>query len=213
MKPVKVKICGLTREADVRSAVAAGVDAVGVVFAKSPRQVSVPQAAKCLAKVPSGVLKVGLFMNQSRQEVGQIIGALRLDLLQFHGPAENDWCASFGLPFLRAISVDSDRAILQARRYPDAVGILFDTPAPGGAGGTGRTFDWSLLSGIDCPFWLAGGLNPENVTQAVKTLDPDWVDVSSGVEDGPGLKNPELMSAFITAAKSARREWKTEELN
>jgi phosphoribosylanthranilate isomerase len=201
---VRVKICGLTRSRDVEAALESGANAVGVVFADSPRRVTAAQAARLLRPVSGAVLRVGLFMRASEEEIAAILDQVELDLLQFHGPADNAFCARFGLPFLKAIGVTSDRAAAEANRYPDASGILFDTPAPGGAGGTGRTFDWTLLGAIQQPLWLAGGLNPENVAPAIELVGPDWVDVSSGVEDRPGVKNADRIRAFVEAAKSAR---------
>ena len=204
MTGVRVKICGLTRSRDVVAALESGADAVGVVFASSPRRVDAATAARLLRHVPRNALKVGLFMRQSRQEIEVILEQVELDLLQFHGPADNVFCSGFGLPFVKAIGVTSARAVAAAKRYPDAAGILFDAPAPGGAGGTGRTFDWKLLGSIGQPLWLAGGLDPHNVGQAIELVGPEWVDVSSGVEERPGVKNAGLIAAFIEAAKSAR---------
>lgn len=202
MSSVKVKICGLTRSQDVDAAVEAGADAIGFVFASSPRQLSVDTAAELTAHVPAGVLRVGLFMGQSRGDIRSVLARVSLDLLQFHGPLDNAFCRSFGMPFIKAISVASSRAVSAARRYPDATGILFDSPAPGGAGGTGKTFDWSLLDTSVTDVWLAGGLNAENVGLAVAAVRPAWVDVSSGVEEVPGRKNHAMMRAFVQAAKA-----------
>lgn len=203
MTRVRVKICGLTRLRDVQAALDAGADAVGVVFARSPRRVDAETAARLLAGVPREVLKVGLFMRQAKEEIEETLRQVSLDLLQFHGPANREFCAGFGLPYLKAIAVESDRAAEDAKRYPDASGILFDAPAPGGAGGTGRTFDWKLLAAISQPLWLAGGLNPDNVARAIETVRPDWVDVSSGVEKSPGIKCAARIRAFVEAARSA----------
>ena len=201
MRAVKVKICGLTRPADVEVVLASGADAIGVVFAESPRRVTADKAVELLAGVPREVKKVGLFMRQERSEIMAILRRVPLDLLQFHGPADNDFCRSFGLPFLKAIGVATDRAVEDAKRYPDAAGILFDSAAADGAGGTGQTFDWSFLCAIEQAMWLAGGLNPGNVAEAVERVRPDWVDVSSGVEDAPGVKNAARIRAFVRAAK------------
>jgi phosphoribosylanthranilate isomerase len=199
---VRVKICGLTRGEDVEAALASGADAIGVVFARSPRQLDAAKAARLLGRVTGQVLKVGLFMQHSQAEVAAVLERVELDLLQFHGDVDNAFCASFGLPFIKAIGVSSGRAAELANRYPDASGILFDAPAPGGAGGTGRTFDWSLLGSIRQPLWLAGGLTAENVRQAIELVGPDWVDVSSGVEVRPGIKSADRIRAFIEAAQS-----------
>ncbi len=203
MNAVRVKICGLTRAADVDAAIEAGADAVGFVFARSPRQIEPAQAAELAIRVPESILRVGLFMHQEGEEIRHILAQVELDLLQFHGDADNDFCRSFGLPFLKAVSAASGDAADDITRYPDAAGVLFDTPGEGGAGGTGRTFDWRLVDPVALPLWLAGGLNPENVAAAIAAVQPDWVDVSSGVEDAPGIKNADRVRAFIHAARTS----------
>ena len=203
MRPVRVKICGLTRAVDVVAAAEAGADAVGMVFAPSPRQVSLAAARSLVEQTPAGVLKTALFMNQSSAEVAKVLATLAFDMLQFHGDEDNAFCRSFGLPFIKAVAGASDRAAMDAKRYPDAVGILFDSHAPGGAGGTGRTLDWDRLSAGDLPVWLAGGLDEHNVAMAVATVRPAWVDVSSGVEDAPGIKSHARMRAFVAAVRAA----------
>ncbi len=204
MSRVQVKICGLTRVADVEVALDAGADAVGFVFAKSPRQVSASQAAR-LAQVAAGrARRVGLFLDATIRAVEQALESVELDLLQFHGREDNAFCRAFGLPFLKAISAleaSVDRVILS---YPDAEGVLLDSHAPGGAGGTGRTFDWDRQFAADKPIWLAGGLNPDNVADAIRRLRPFAVDVSSGVESSPGEKDADRVRQFISNAKQAR---------
>ncbi len=205
---VKVKICGLTRKQDVRAAAEAGADMLGFVFARSPRQLSIRDAGALMHDVPDGITRVGLFMNDRETRVKEVVESLSLDLLQFHGDEENGFCASFGLPFIKAISMgteaggDKHTVTAKAGLYPDAAGYLYDAHRPGMAGGTGSTFDWSLLGRGEKRLWLAGGLTPENVERAVAQVRPWAVDTSSGVEDRPGCKNHALMQAFVTAAKS-----------
>ena len=203
MSPVQVQNCGLTRVGDVEMAIGAGADAVGFVFAASPRRVHGAAAAR-LAQAAAGRARcVGLFMDPEAAEVEQVLDAVGLDLLQFHGREDNDFCRSFGVPFLKAISMldaNAERAILS---YPDAEGVLLDSHAPGGAGGTGKTFDWSRRVRSDKPIWLAGGLNPDNVAEAVLRFQPQAVDVSSGVESSPGVKDEARVRHFITNAKQA----------
>lgn len=203
MNSVKVKICGLTRASDVEAAVEAGADALGFVFADSPRRLEAHVASTLLRLVRPGVLRVGLFMRQRRADIEATLSVVTLDLLQFHGDEDNDFCRSFGLPFIKAVSVVSGHAEATVKRYPDASGILFDSHVAGGAGGTGRVFDWSLVAGIGGSLWLAGGLDEHNVARAIVAVRPDWVDVSSGVEDAPGIKNPARMRAFVAAARDA----------
>jgi phosphoribosylanthranilate isomerase len=152
---------------------------------------------------PAGVLKIALFMNQTRSDVVRITSALAFDMLQFHGDEDNAFCRSFGLPFIKAVSAASGNAAADSKGYPDAVGILFDSHVPGGAGGTGRTLDWGRLGACGLPVWLAGGLDEHNVAMAVAAVQPSWVDVSSGVEDAPGIKNHERMRAFVAAVMAA----------
>lgn len=196
-----VKICGLTRAADVAAAVEAGADALGFVFAASPRRVTAAQAAALTAPVPGRTIRVGLFMNQPAEELWDVLDAVALDLIQFHGDEDDAFCAAFGLPFLKAVSMYSDDPGAQARSFPNAAGILVDSHAPGGAGGTGHSFDWNRRPDTDAPLWLAGGLTPDNVAAAVRQFRPDAVDVSSGVESAPGIKDPALIRAFIHNAR------------
>ena len=148
-------------------------------------------------------------MNDSFEKIRAIIAATRPDLLQFHGEEPEDFCASFGLPYLKAIGMGSGREMLGlVREYPSAAGFIYDGHAAGEHGGSGKSFDWSLLSRNDQKTWLAGGLTPENVSEAVQQACPWAVDVSSGVEDAPGIKNHELMNQFISAAKAAHAQTK-----
>lgn len=203
MSSVKAKICGLTRTADLDVAIDAGADAVGFVFAMSPRRLEAEDGARLSEHAAGHVVRVGLFMDQDAHEVQRILDAVDLDLLQFHGQENNVFCRGFGLPFLKAVSMldeSAERAILS---YPDAEGVLLDSHAPGGAGGTGRTFDWNRQVTSDKPLWLAGGLNPDNVAEAVRRFQPYAVDVSSGVENAPGLKDEARVRTFISNAKQA----------
>ncbi len=206
MSTVKVKICGLTRTEDVVAAAEFGADALGFVFAASPRRLDVVQAAELVKTVPEGTLRVGLFMNQTAAEVEAVLDRVALDLLQFHGQEDNRFCAGFGLPFLKAISMLDDEAGAALAAFPDAAGLLLDAHVPGGAGGTGRTFDWSRPVVADQPLWLAGGLGPDNVAEAVRRLQPYAVDVSSGVEAAPGVKDAGRVRTFIHQAKQASHE-------
>ncbi|MFT5768487.1 MAG: phosphoribosylanthranilate isomerase, partial [Lysobacterales bacterium] len=133
----------------------------------------------------------------------EILESLPLDLLQFHGAEDSRFCASFGLPYIKAIAMgDTSDPSDAAALFPDAIGLLYDSHQTGKAGGTSRTFDWSLLDNQSDRVWLAGGLKPGNVAAAIRKVRPWAVDVSSGVETAPGLKSNQLMQAFIRAAKS-----------
>lgn len=203
MTAVRVKICGFTRASDVRAAVVAGADALGFVFApRSKRVLTIPRAAELVTGVPAFVSRVGLFMDQDYQAVARILDQVPLNLLQFHGAEDAAFCRRFGLPYIKAVSMDSDRAVERAgQEYPDASALLLDSHPAGGVGGTGMVFDWSLISQSSLPLVLAGGLEPGNVRQAIERLKPWAVDVSSGVETAPGIKSEALMREFIKEAK------------
>ena len=202
MSPVKVKICGLTRTRDVAASLRHGADALGFVFARSPRRVSADRAADLTADVPDGIIKVGLFLDPSPEEVRTILAVVPVDLLQFHGNEDNDFCARFGLPFLKAIAMGDLDPAAQAQAYPDAAGLLLDAHRSGERGGTGERFDWTRAAGLtDKPVWLAGGLTPATVRAGVQAVRPHAVDVSSGVESSPGIKSERLIREFIRQAK------------
>ena len=202
MSITRVKICGLTRAEDVKSAVAAGADAVGFVFTSSPRQISVDTAMKLIQHVPGHVLRVGLFLDQGRPEICRVLESVTLDVLQFHGSETQQQCELYGLPWLKAVAMEDARSARQAEEdFPAAMGLLLDSHSRGQRGGSGKVFDWSLSASLSLPVWLAGGLSVENVGQAIRTVRPYAVDVSSGVETAPGIKDPTLMSDFIRAVK------------
>ncbi len=203
MTAVRVKICGFTRPSDVRAAVVAGADALGFVFApRSKRVLTIPRAAELVTGVPAFVSRVGLFMDQDYEAVARILDQVPLNLLQFHGAEDAAFCRRFGLPYIKAVSMDSDRAVERAgQEYTDASALLLDSHPAGGVGGTGVVFDWSLIPQSSLPLVLAGGLEPGNVRQAIERLKPWAVDVSSGVETAPGIKSEALMREFIKEAK------------
>lgn len=205
----RVKICGITREEDLAAAVAAGADAIGLVFYRgSPRCIE-PQAAAALAAVlPPFVAPVGLFLDAEPAWVHEILKTVRLDVLQFHGHEEADYCRSFGLPYMKAIGAGGTgdlRALAAA--YADAGALLLDSHAHGAAGGTGRTFDWERIPrDLRRPVVLAGGLAPTNVAEAVRRVRPYAVDVSSGVERTPGIKDAGLIEAFMSEVRRGDSE-------
>lgn len=203
MSRTKVKICGLTRIEDVKSAVAAGADAVGFVFTNSPRQVSIDTAMRLIRHVPGHVLCVGLFLDQARPEISAVLESVSLDVLQFHGSETQQQCSLYNLPWLKAVAMEDDQSARQAEKdFPDAMGLLLDSHSRGQRGGSGKVFDWSLSRPLSIPVWLAGGLSVENVGQAIRAVRPYAVDVSSGVESAPGIKDPALMRDFIKAVKA-----------
>lgn len=206
-----MKICGVTRLQDLQAAVAAGADALGFVFTPRSRRLLEPAAAaRLVAEVPAFVSRVGLFMDQDREEVERVLERVPLSLLQFHGREDAAFCRQFGLPYMKAFGMASaqaprrgmDRELAAAEReYADAAALLLDSHGAGEAGGTGRSFDWAAVPRLSRPLVLAGGLTPDNVREAVRAVRPWAVDVSSGVEDAPGIKSAQKMQAFIREAK------------
>ena len=206
----RVKICGLTRPQDIMAAARAGADAVGFVFyPQSSRLLGLEQARSLRAAVPAFVAGVALFVNAPSQEVQAVIDQVRPGLLQFHGDESPEYCASFGHPYMRAFrlgapGLDTPPAVLSAvRQHGAAAAWLFDSYSQG-YGGSGKTFDLSLLDAVrhapDCrPVVLAGGLNAETVAASIRELHPYAVDVSSGVESAPGIKSEEKIEAFMRA--------------
>jgi len=190
----------------VEAAVEAGVDALGFVFAsRSKRALDSALDAELVAQVPAFVCRVGLFMDQDYRQVASVLEQVPLSLLQFHGTEAADYCRGFGLPYIKAVSMDTDQAVQRAvDEYPDAAALLLDSHPAGGVGGTGRVFDWAKIPAATRPLVLAGGLTPANVATAVEQVRPWAVDVSSGVEDRPGIKNREMMVEFIKEAKRER---------
>lgn len=207
MSRVIVKICGLTRAEDVVAAVEAGADAVGFVFTASPRRISIDTAKRLNGYVPQGVLSVGLFLDQNRSEVEQVISEVPLDILQFHGNETEQECRVFNKPWLKAVAMENTESLMQAERdFPGAAGLLLDSHSKGKRGGSGKLFDWSLSRPVAKPVWLAGGLNPDNVGEAIHTVRPFAVDVSSGVESRPGIKAASRINAFVEAVRIAENE-------
>lgn len=206
MPVVRSKICGITRVEDALAAAEAGADAIGLVFfAKSPRAVSVQQARAIIAALPPFVTTVGLFVNASRGELSEILEAVPLDLLQFHGDETAADCAGYHRPYIKALRVRAGEDIrARCAAYPQAAGILLDAFVPGVPGGTGETFDWSLVPrDPGCPIILAGGLTPENVGAAIHQVRPWAVDVSGGVEAQKGIKDVVKVRAFVGAVRAS----------
>ena len=210
--PLFAKICGLTDAAAVQAAVEHGADMLGFVFyPPSPRNITAEQAEDLLRDVPSGIDRVGLFVDPETDFLDKILAKARLDLLQLHGDETPERCRAisiyFGLPIIKAIKVSSKADLKIARQYEDAVDwLMFDARPPvDGAlpGGNGRAFDWSILKGAEFkrPWLLAGGLTPENLAEAVNQSGASAVDVSSGVESAPGRKDPAKIRAFLDVAR------------
>ena len=209
---IRVKICGLTADGDITAAVAAGAQYVGFVFfARSPRHLAVPRATILAAKVPPGICKVALTVDATDAELDHILTSVPIDMLQLHGSESPDRVAQvkarFGLPVMKAVGVADAADMQQIDRYSDVADqLLIDAKPPKGAvlpGGNGLAFDWRLLAGRKYwrrPWMLAGGLTPGNVAEAVRMTGARQVDVSSGVESAPGVKDADLIRAFVAAA-------------
>ncbi|KTG16019.1 MULTISPECIES: phosphoribosylanthranilate isomerase [unclassified Guyparkeria] len=208
----RVKICGITRLTDLQTAVAAGADALGFVFVPaSRRSITVETARDLVARVPAFVQSVALFSDPSVDWVETVVDQVGPDMLQFHGSESGRFCRQFGRPYIKAVSAELDdegRERVMQDHYT-ARGFLLDSHAVSGLGGTGHTFDWNRwprqAANARRPWILAGGLSPENVAEAIESLAPYAVDVSSGVEDdAPGLKSADKINAFIRGVGHAR---------
>jgi indole-3-glycerol phosphate synthase / phosphoribosylanthranilate isomerase len=206
---IAVKICGITNEEDARTAVAAGADAIGFVFwAKSPRAVSPAAARAIAATLPPFVLRVGVFVDAEPEEMRRVADEVGLDLVQLHGSETPEMVARAPRRAVKAIRVGPGFRPEDALRYgAAAAALLLDTRVDGALGGTGQTFDWSLVRPVregTAFVVLAGGLTPDNVGEAIATVRPDGVDVSSGVESAPGKKDPAKVRAFVDAVRARR---------
>lgn len=201
----KVKICGLKEPQHVRAAVEAGADAIGFVFAPSKRQISIEQAHQLAKEVPGEVLKIGVFVNPSVEELRAAVEGVPLDYVQFHGEETPEFIRQQGYPAIKALSVRDEEDVRAAANY-NVDYYLFDAPGTDFKGGSGHTFDWTLLEMAGIPrdkLILAGGLKAENIAEAVSLVSPYMVDVSSGVETD-GIKDEAKINAFIQAVKKGR---------
>ena len=204
----RIKFCGLTRPGDVRLAGELGVDAVGFVFAPdSPRRLTAVEARQLRLALAPMVSVVALFRGNSAAEVREVVRQLRPSVLQFHGDEDDAFCRAFRVPWMKAIPMANgeawDARTLQ-QRGPHADGFLFDSHGAGKGGGTGKAFDWSRIpTGLHRPFVLAGGITPDNVFDAIHATLPWAVDVASGIEVSPGIKDGEKMRRFVAEVRRA----------
>jgi phosphoribosylanthranilate isomerase len=202
----RIKICGLRDAATAALAAEAGADAIGIVFhPPSPRHASLEEARAVAGALPAFVQAVGLFVNAPEARVREVLAAVPLSLLQFHGDEEPAYCAGFGLPWLKGVRVGAGTDLLECRRrFTGAAALLLDASVPGEYGGTGASFDWSLVPrGFASRIVLSGGLTPANVGGAVAAVRPWAVDVSSGVESSRGVKDAALIQEFVRSVKDA----------
>jgi len=203
---VIVKICGMTNVEDALAAAEFGADAIGFIFHEpSPRSVSLETAARICQAVPPHVVKVGVFVDAPENLVLRAIAGCSLNLVQFHGNESPEYCVQFAVMNMKAFRIRDAASLQQLAEYPTDAWLL-DSYVADKLGGTGETFNWALAreaTSMGKPVFLAGGLTPVNVAEAIRTVGPYGVDVSSGVEARPGKKDVDKLKAFISAAKQA----------
>jgi len=205
----RIKICGLTRTEDVLAAVRLGADALGFIFVQeSPRRVNPETVAEIIRRISPLVTRVGVFKDQDPEWIRGVVAQCGLHIVQLHGQESPEYCKSLGLEFIKAFRIRDEASLKPLGAYhPLALrkAFLLDTFVPGQAGGTGKTFDWRLaqMASEFSPIILSGGINPENVGEAIARVRPFAVDVSSGVEEAPGKKDPARIEAFMNRVYEA----------
>jgi phosphoribosylanthranilate isomerase len=197
----RIKICGITNVEDALTSVHFGADALGFIFADSPRRITPEEAKRIISKIPPFVTTVGVFVDEQVERVEEMVRLCRLDALQFHGCESPEYCGMFDRTIIKGFRV-KDRSIVEDVARYDVDGYLLDS---GEGGGVGRTFDWNLIRGIQNPIILAGGLTPDNVGRAIEQAHPYAVDVSSGVESRPGKKDHRKIEEFIRNVRNSVR--------
>ncbi len=205
MNTVRIKICGVTRLEDALAAARLGADALGFNFwPGSKRHLDAATARRIISRLPPFVTPVGVFVNQSEGEMRAIAAETGIQVFQLHGDEPPELCARLPLPVVKAIPVDQVRTLSRLLSY-EVQAFLLDTPSRG-YGGSGEPFDWSLAEGVSdvAPVILAGGLTPENVAGAIRAVRPWAVDVASGVESSPGVKDAARMARFVAAVREVR---------
>jgi phosphoribosylanthranilate isomerase len=205
---VRIKICGITNTDDANAAAELGADAIGFVFAHSPRHIDPEKARDVIMGLPPLVQTVGVFVDEDPGRVGSIADSCHLDILQFHGKESAAYCGQFARRVVKAIRVESNDDLERCSEYSGVVdALLLDTYVSGKHGGTGIAFDWNLALGAKKygKVILAGGLNPENVAEAIRAAGPYAVDASTGLEEKPGIKDHDKMARFIQAVRYAAR--------
>ncbi len=204
---VRIKFCGITRAEDADAAVAAGVDALGFVLTRhSRRHIGPAEAAKIVRSLPPFISTVALFMDDDPNWIDEAIDDLNPDLLQFHGNESPEDCERHACPYLKAVPMGSINDVSSyVAAYRDATGLLLDANAIGEAGGSGHSFDWTRVPDLPKPMILAGGLDAMNVGRAIRLTRPYGVDVSSGIEASPGVKDARKMRDFVAAVRGANQ--------
>ncbi len=200
---VKVKICGIKKLEDAQFAAKCGADFIGFIFFKdSPRYIEPEEAFDIISNLPEGIKTVGVFVNQTREEIKNIVRSCKLSYVQLHGDETPEFINELEFPTIKAIRLKEEKDLEDLRKF-DVFAYVFDSRDEHLYGGTGKTFDLSILENkkIERPFFMSGGLNPENVAGIISRLKPYGVDVSSGVETSPGVKDHQKIIAFIKAVK------------
>jgi len=207
MNRPRIKICGLTRPEDISLISELGIDMAGFIFVPASPRYLIPEQAELLVReLPPQVKRVGVFVDEEPMAVRKTAKQLKLDILQFHGDEAPDYCRQFKIPFFKAFRVRGSLDLNSLRTYR-AKAILLDSFSSGARGGTGKTFDWKLARaamGKGIPIILAGGLTPENAAKAVRTVKPWGLDVSSGVESAPGIKDHEKVRNFVKVVRAEK---------
>ena len=204
----RVKICGITRIEDALTAIRLGANAIGFIFwDKSARYIDPKEARKIVMALPPFVTVVGVYVNPSSEWVEETCSITGLNLLQFHGDELPEFCSQFPLPYIKAVRIRSGIDLLQyAAQYSSSNGLLLDSYVEGVPGGTGRTFEWSLIpENLSLPLIVSGGLDAKNVCEAIRKAKPWAVDVSSGVEITKGIKNADKIAAFMTGVRNGEK--------
>lgn len=205
----KIKVCGLTREADAKAAITLGVDALGFVFYPRSKRAITPQQLSWIKRLPPFVQLTALFVNPSASTVHAVLENISIDLLQFHGNESSEFCEQFKRRYIKAVpmeGLDASNAKQYMLQHPNACGFILDNYGIKEIGGSGTAFDWKHIpDSPPAPLTMAGGLNAENVQTVIEAITPYGVDVSSGVESAFGIKSTEKMAAFITAVRHADR--------
>ena len=205
---VRIKICGITNEEDALAAARFGADALGFIFAPSPRRIAPEKARQIIKVLPPLVQTVGVFVDEDLGEVSSIAEMCGLDILQFHGSESADYCDSFDHRVIKAVRLRNRQDIKSLAKYDGVVqDLLLDTYVPDKVGGTGMTFnwEWAFEAGKYGRIILSGGLSPENVAAAISMVKPYGVDASSSLERSPGIKDHEKMMQFIVEARQAEK--------
>jgi phosphoribosylanthranilate isomerase len=204
MQRTRIKFCGITRLEDLQVAIDLGVDAMGLVFCPtSPRAINVQHACMLIDRCGPFITSVGLFMNQDEGTISSLIEQAPVDMLQFHGNESEQFCRSFGLPYLKSIAMGGAGQTVSKSDYVSASGLLLDSNELGQPGGSGKQFNWQNIPALDRPIILAGGLDANNVSDAVKKIRPYAVDVSSGIESAKGIKDTNKMKKFVSSVREA----------